>query len=147
MRLTGEFTTPAPPAALTALGDHRQTLRAVPAFRSLSVDEDGTVVTVFTPMTPLGRLPLSTRIQATESSARGAVLRVTARRAQHAVDATIEVRFDADADGLGSRVCWEAELTVLGPAASVGQRVARELATRAIGETLQSAAALAAQTS
>jgi carbon monoxide dehydrogenase subunit G len=143
MRLTGEFATPAPPAALTALGHHRQALQAVPAFRSLSVDEDGTVVTVFTPTTPLGRLPLNTRIQTVESSARGAVLRVTARRAQHAVDATIELRFDAD--GLGSRVRWEAELTVLGPAASVGQRVARELATRAIGETLQSAAALAAQ--
>ncbi|MEW2113682.1 SRPBCC domain-containing protein [Streptomyces sp. NPDC005474] len=143
MRLTGEFTTPAPPVALAALGHDRQALQAVPAFHALSVDEDGTVVTVFTPTTPLGRLPLSTRIQTREASAQGAVLRVTAWRAQHAVDATIELRFVAD--GPGSRVLWEAELTVRGPAASVGQRVAREVATRAIGQTLQSAAALAAQ--
>ncbi|GAA3485570.1 SRPBCC domain-containing protein [Streptomyces yanii] len=145
MKLIGEFTTPTPSTALTALGDNKPALQAVPAFRSLSVSEDGTIVTVFTPVTPFGRMTLNTLIRTEEISAHGAVLRVTAHRAQHAVDARIELRFAAE--GSGSHVTWVADLAVLGPAASVGQRVAREVATRTIGETLQSAAALAAQTS
>jgi len=43
----------------------------------------------------------------------------------------------------GSRIAWSARVTVRGPLAAVGRRVVGDLATRAIGEVLEQAAAVA----
>ncbi|WP_017240872.1 SRPBCC domain-containing protein [Streptomyces sp. SS] len=141
MRIAGEFTTPSSGASLAGLTDRVDELTAVPTLDEVTNGPDGSVCALFSPVTPFGRLPLRTRIRTERADADGAVLAVHARRAQHAVDVTIELGFvPCDA---GSRVTWSADLTVRGPAASVGQRVAREVAARAIAEVLQAAASLA----
>ncbi|MEW2398247.1 SRPBCC domain-containing protein [Streptomyces sp. NPDC046862] len=107
----------------------------------MTTRQDGSVQALFTPRTPFGRIPLRTRIRAERADSEGAVLAVHAVRAQHAVDVRIQLAFSAAESG--SRVTWCADLAVRGPAASVSQRVAREVAARVIGEVLESAAALA----
>ncbi|WP_128377189.1 SRPBCC domain-containing protein [Streptomyces cavernae] len=141
MRLTGEFTTAGSGAALAALAGRTDELKAVATLDEVTTDADGAVRALFTPATPFGPLPLRTRIRTERADASGAVLAVHAVRAQHAVDVRIELAFTAGESG--SRVTWSAELALRGPAASVGQRVAREVANRAIAEVLRGAAALA----
>ena len=141
MHIGGEFITPGSGTALAALAGRTDDLKAVAALDDVTTGPDGSVRALFSPVTPFGRLGLRTRIRAERADAAGAVLTVHAVRAQHAVDVRIELGF-VPVDQ-GSRVTWSADLTVRGPAASVGQRVAREVARRAIAEVLQGAAALA----
>ncbi|MGC9537481.1 SRPBCC domain-containing protein [Streptomyces sp. UG1] len=141
MRVTGEFTTRGSGSALAALADRTAELKSVATLDEVTTGPDGSVHALFTPATPFGPLPLRTRIRAEHAAADRALLSVHAVRAQHAVDVRMELTFTACESG--SRVSWAADLTVRGPAASVGQRVAREVAGRAIAEVLQSAAALA----
>lgn len=141
MRITGEFVTQASGAGLAKLACRTAELPAVAPLDDVTTGPDGSVHALFSPATPFGRLPLHTRIRAEHADEGGAVLAVHARRAQHAVDVRIELAFVPCESG--SRVTWSADLIVRGPAASVGQRVAREVAGRAIGDVLRSAAALA----
>ncbi|CAM5451625.1 hypothetical protein SALBM311S_04557 [Streptomyces alboniger] len=141
MLITGEFTVSGSGAALAALAARTEELSSVTALTEVTVGQDGAVNALFSPLTPFGRIPLRTRIRAEQANSEGALLAVHAVRAQHAVDVRIHLTFSAEESG--SRVTWSADLAVRGPAASVSQRVARQVAARAIGEVLESAAALA----
>lgn len=80
-------------------------------------------------------LPVQPATHASATLARGD------RAAQHAVDVRIVLAFTPHGDG--SRVTWTADLVVRGPARSVGQRVARGVSARVIGDVLRDAAAVA----
>ena len=140
MNIAGEFTTAASTASLGGLGS-AGSLTRVAQLRDVEADADGRVRAVFTPSTPLGPIPLATTIVIEHADDSGATLRVSTRRGAQTVDVDLRLAFDADDQG--TRVSWDANVRLGGAGASVGQRVARDVAARAIAGALESAAAQA----
>ena len=141
MNVTGSFSTTATVAGLRSLTSAPDLLEAVPTLRDVRAVAPGVVHTVFSPVIALGRIPLATTITTVEDSEEGATLHVVGRRGVQSVDVDLVLCFSPAQDG--TDVDWSAEVVVRGNAASVGQRVARDIATRAIGEVLRDAATAA----
>lgn len=138
MNLTGEFTTVATATALTGLRDQGR-LAKVEGLSGVEIRSDDTIRATFRAVTPLGAIPLATTIVVDSVDEHGARLRVCGRRGAQSVDVDLRLTFE-DADGNGTKVAWSADLRLGGAGASVGQRVARDVATRAIADVLQAAA-------
>lgn len=144
MNITGSFTTTTPVAALTKLGSTPEPLVGVSTLRDLRSGADGAVLATFSPVTALGRIPLATTITTVSRDGSRAVLRVVGRRGVQSVTVDLELEVGDPEPGVaGSTVTWSATVVVRGTAASVGQRVARDIAARAIGSVLAEAADLA----
>lgn len=143
MNLSGDFTTSSTVDALCALEGQTGRLATVPMLSEVTSGPDRSIDALFSPATPFGRAPMAVRIVPLETSTDGARLRVHGRHGPHAVDVQLALTFVPDS--AGTKVSWQAEVDVLGPAASVAQRVACDLARRAIGEVLSSAADCAAR--
>ncbi|TRW46581.1 CoxG family protein [Georgenia yuyongxinii] len=141
MRLDGTFDTPANPAALRRLATSPEVLAAVPTFTDVEAG-DGAIKAGFHPVIALGPIRFDTTITAGEVTDTSAVVGVVAQRGNNAVTADIQLTFEPTGDG--ARVAWQADVLVAGPAASVGQRVAGEIAHRAIDEVLRATARAAA---
>jgi carbon monoxide dehydrogenase subunit G len=144
MNVTGSFTTATPVAGLRALASAPAVLEQVSTLREVRADGVGVVRAVFSPVIALGRIPLTTAITTVEETDGGAALHVVGRRGVQSVDVRLALEF-VPADE-GTTVRWEAEVVVRGNAASVGQRVARDIARRAIGQVLAEAAGVAGTT-
>lgn len=142
MKINGQFLAPVSPASLLALREGTSGLAAVGSLRDVRRDDTGVVRALFTPPHTVVPIPLQVAITLERAAAEGVVLRVHGRRGPHAVDVTLTVDFGSGG-AEGTRVTWAADLTIRGPAAGVGQRVARDLATAAIGDVLRQAAAAA----
>lgn len=141
MIVCGSFPTTTPVEALRALSTSPELLEQVSTLSGVEAGPDGVLHTVFTPSISLGRIPLRTTITTLSADDRGAQLRVVGRRGVQGVDVLLDLTFTpVDA---GIEVSWSADVVVRGNAASVGQRVARDLATRAIGKVLAEAAQVA----
>jgi carbon monoxide dehydrogenase subunit G len=143
MNITGAFTTATPVGGLRALGSRPELLEQVSTLRDVRAGGAAVVHAVFLPVIALGRIPLATTITTLEESETGARLRVTGRRGVQLVDVDLRLEFAAERDR--TTVTWQAEVVVRGNAASVGQRVARDIAARAIGDVLAEAAAVAGE--
>ncbi len=143
MNITGAFTTATPVGGLRALGSRAELLEQVSTLRDVRAGGADVVHAVFLPVIALGRIPLATTITTLEESETGARLRVTGRRGVQLVDVDLRLEFAAERDR--TTVTWQAEVVVRGNAASVGQRVARDIAARAIGDVLAEAAAVAGE--
>ena len=148
MKINGQFVTPVSPASLlalplrfAALGDGPSSWAAVGSLREVRRDGAGVFRAVFTPPQAVVPIPLQVTITVQRAAADGALLSVHGRRGPHAVDVALTVDF-SDEPG-GTRVSWAADLAIRGPAAGVGQRVARDLASAAISDVLHQAAAAA----
>jgi len=139
VKVKGEFTTTTSAGALRALDSQPEKLAGVPALDDVLATPDGGFTALFTPTTPFGRQPIETRVVTERADESGAELRVHGRRGPHVIDVELTISL-AEASG-GTVVTWEAEVGVRGAAASVGQRVALDVARRAIGDLLVSAAA------
>jgi hypothetical protein len=140
MKINGQFVTPVSPASLLALQDG-PSWAAVGSLRDVRRDDAGVFRAVFTPPHAVVPIPLQVTITVQRAAADGALLYVHGRRGPHAVDVALTV--DLRDEPGGTRVTWAADLAIRGPAAGVGQRVARDLATAAIGDVLHQAAAAA----
>lgn len=141
MKLNGQFLAPVSPASLLALRNGQSGLATVNCLRDVRWDDAGVLRAVFTPPRTVVPIPLQVIITVKRADADGALLQVHGRRGPHAVDVALSVDFSSSAGG--THVTWSAELAVRGPAASVGQRVARDIATAAIIDVLHQAAAAA----
>lgn len=138
MNVAGEFTSPVPPATLATLATDRSRLGEVAVLSDLVIDAD-TIRARFRPASLFAGTTFEVAIRPGRVSPESADLHVLGRHGPHLVEVALSLAF-APA-GSGSRVTWSAEVAVRGPMASVGQRVIRDLATRAIDEVLQQAAA------
>lgn len=143
MIVTGSFTTTTPVAQLRTVASRPEALERVSTLSSVSATGDGVVRAVFQPVIALGRIPLAATITRVRDSNSGATLRVIGRRGVQSVDVDLELRFQPG-DG-STEVVWAADVVVRGNAASVGQRVAGDIAARAIGSVLAEVAAVAAE--
>lgn len=143
MNVSGHLRTASSVRALAALSGSLESLESVSTLHDVSTDEDGDLRATFVPVTALGRFVLRTTISTVSVDERGARLRVTARSGNYRVTADIALAFATD--DAATWVTWDAEVGVHGTAASVGQRVARDIAQRAIGEVLADAADAARQ--
>jgi hypothetical protein len=148
MKINGQFVTPVSPASLlalplrfAALGDGPSSWAAVGSLRDVRRDDAGVFRAVFTPPHAVVPIPLQVTITVQRAAADGALLYVHGRRGPHAVDVALTV--DLSDEPGGTRVSWAADLAIRGPAAGVGQRVARDLASAAISDVLHQAAAAA----
>lgn len=138
MNVAGEFTSPVPPATLATLATDRSRLEQVAVLSDLVLDA-GTIRARFRPASLFAGTTFEVAIRPDRVGPESAELRVLGRHGPHLVDVALSLDFVPA--GTGSRVTWSAEVAVRGPMASVGQRVIRDLATRAIDEVLQQAAA------
>jgi hypothetical protein len=141
MKINGQFVTPVSPASLLTLRDGPVSWAAVGSLRDVRRDDAGVFRAVFTPPHAVVPIPLQVTITVQRAAADGALLHVHGRRGPHAVDVALTV--DLSDDPGGTRVSWAADLAIRGPAAGVGQRVARDLASAAISDVLHQAAAAA----
>jgi Carbon monoxide dehydrogenase subunit G (CoxG) len=141
MKINGQFVTPVSPASLLALQDGPGSLAEVGSLSNVRRDDAGVIRAVFTPPHAVLPIPLQITITVQRAAADGALLHVHGRRGPHAVDVALTV--DLSDDPGGTRVSWAADLAIRGPAAGVGQRVARDLASAAISDVLHQAAAAA----
>ena len=89
----------------------------------------------FSPVIGLGPIPFVTTAVTRAQAPRRVELGVNARHGLHAVDVELVVELDETVSG--TSVVWLADVVVRGAAASVGQRVAKDLATKAIGDLLE----------
>jgi len=142
VNVAGEFTTATPIAGLRALGAKPDVLERVSTLRDVRTGAGGVVHAVFTPSISLGQIPLATTITTLEEDETGARLRVVGRRGTQLVDVDLRMDFKSTTDGV-TVVNWNAGLIVRGNAASVGQRVARDITMRAIASVLAEAAQVA----
>lgn len=138
MRVEGQFTTAASIETLRGLQARPERLGTVPTLDGVEPQSDGSLTALFTPATPFGRAPMAVRISTEQAHADGTRLRVNGRRGPHTVDVLLTV--NAEQGAAGTAVRWAADVTVRGPGVSVGQRVAEDVARRAIGDVLVSAA-------
>jgi carbon monoxide dehydrogenase subunit G len=138
MNIGGEFTTASTVDALRDLASRIDRLSTVPALTEVGPGADGSVDAVFSPATSFGRFPIAVRITPQATDATGARLTVHGWRGPHVFDVRLALSYAEAA--LGTHVTWQAEVDVRGPAASVAQRVACDVARRAIGDVLSSAA-------
>ncbi len=144
MKINGQFVTPVSPASLLALRDGPSSWAAVGSLSDVRRDDAGVFRAVFTPPHAVVPIPLLLTITVQRAAADGALLHVHGRRGPHAVDVALTVDFSDELGGAaGTRVSWAADLAIRGPAAGVGQRVARDLASAAISDVLHQAAAAA----
>lgn len=141
MNITGSFQTTTAVAGLRALAATPVVLEKVSTLRDVHAVAPGVVQAVFSPVISLGRIPLATTITMVDDTDSAAVLRVIGRRGVQSVDVGLQLQFTPT--GAGTSVTWVADVVVRGNAASVGQRVARDIAARAIGSVLAEAAAVA----
>lgn len=148
MKINGQFVTPVPPASLLALPlrfaafeDGPSSWAAIGGLRNVRRDDAGVIRAVFTPPHAVVPIPLQVTITVQRATADGALLHVHGRRGPHVVDVALTVDFTGEPGG--TRVSWAADLAIRGPAAGVGQRVARDLARAAISDVLHQAAAAA----
>ena len=141
MKINGQFNTSASIAQLRALQGQPAALANVATLRDVSVAGGGVIEALFTPKTSFGRLPIAVRITPEPTGDNGGELRVHGRRGQHVID--VDIRLSFAGNGTATAVSWDADVVVRGPAASVGQRVARDLTRQAIADVLQAAAAAA----
>lgn len=143
MNISGQFTTESSIEALTGLSGRPESLISVSTLTDVRSGGDGQVHATFSPVTALGRFVLRTTITTVSRDASGARLHVVARSAGYRVTADIALAFAGD--GGATAVTWDAEVGVHGTAASVGQRIARDIACRVIGEVLAEVADVARQ--
>jgi len=141
MNVAGTITSSATPAQLHALGSDRGRLDGVGVLSDLVIDEVGLVRGRFTPTSVIKGTELDVVIRAGRVDAESAQLDVSGSRGPHRVDVALTIGYSPGE--AGSRIAWSARVTVRGPLAGVGQRVVGDLATRAIGEVLEQAAAVA----
>jgi carbon monoxide dehydrogenase subunit G len=139
MRISGQFTTTASVGALRALNAEPEKLSALPTLGDVVSTADGRFAVVFTAATPFGPQPIEARVVTERADETGSALRVHGRRGTHVIDVELTISWE-EIQG-GTAVSWEAEVGVRGPAASVAQRVAADVARCAIGDLLVSAAA------
>lgn len=138
MKVLGEFTTKSRVSALHDMRDRTDRLAGVPTLSDVTPAPGQSVRALFSPATPFGQIPIAVHIVPRETNGGDVRLRVHGRRGPHALDVELELRLTPLASG--TCVNWRADIAVRGPAASVGQRVAIDVATRAIGEVLAAAA-------
>lgn len=141
MNVRGSFTTATAVAELRALSTRTALLERVSTLSDVTSPGDGVVHAVFAPVVALGRIPLRTSITTVHDGEHGATLAVVGRRGHQSVDVRLELEYTEA--GEGTTVAWSAEVVVRGNMASVGQRVAGDVATRAISSVLEEAAAVA----
>ena len=141
MNISGRFTTLNSTAALAGLPTAPESLESVSTLHDVGTDDSGDVVATFVPVTALGRFVLRVAIRAVSYDGDSARLRVVGSRGQNVVTVDIALAFTSAVDG--TAVTWDAEVLVHGPVASVGQRVARDVARQVIGEVLAETAAVA----
>jgi hypothetical protein len=134
IQVSGDFTATATPVELVARQQQPTRLGAVDTLNDVTLDEAGRIHARFTPRTPLGRIPLHTVITTDVAADGSATVTVHASRGPHTVDATLVINFDRRVDS--TQVTWSGEVRLGGTAASVGQRVATDLARTAIHEVL-----------
>lgn len=134
IQVSGGFATPATPEELVAWQTQPLRLAAVDTLNDVTLDAAGRIHALFTPRTPLGRIPLRTVIVSEVAADGSATVTVNATRGAHTVDATLLITFDRR-DG-ATQVTWAGEMHLGGAAASVGQRVATDLASTAIDQVL-----------
>lgn len=151
MKLEGEFSTTTSIDRLLAGAGEPGVLAGVASLSDVERRPDGAIGAVFHPVTPLGRMSLRTVItrteeDRTEGGTTAVRLRVVGRRGVQAVDCDLCALLSVEGTGAvgGTTVRWSADLVVRGNAASVGQRVAREVAARAVATVLQEVAAASA---
>ncbi len=141
MRLSGAFTTAASGIQLRDLFDSPADLETVPTLRDVTRRDQDSLAMVFTPRTSLGPIPLATTVRKVFESDERMELAVNGQRGSQAVDVDLALSLaPAHEDPSRTAVSWTADVAVCGAAASVGQRVARDLAIHAIGDLLESAA-------
>ncbi|MEO3856632.1 hypothetical protein [Acrocarpospora sp. B8E8] len=140
MKISGQFTAQTGVRALLDLSASK--LEQVPTLRDVAAKPDGSISALFTPATGFGRLPIGIKIIQQGSDESGALLQVQGRLGPNLFDVELALAFTAS--GTGTDVNWEAQFMALGPAASVGQRVAGDIATRAINDVLVAAATIGA---
>jgi carbon monoxide dehydrogenase subunit G len=138
MKVEGVFPTDATVAQLHALFASPASLETVPCLAEVVRTDSRTLRMVFTPRLALGPVPLATAVVTTGASAERVELKVCGRHGAQMVDVALVVCLAPTE--LGTTVSWTADVVVRGAAASVGQRVAGDLAARAIGDLLASAA-------
>jgi carbon monoxide dehydrogenase subunit G len=141
MRTAGAFTTSASPARLRELFESPAALSAVSTFRNVVRRDPATLSMTFTPVLGLGPIPFITTVVTKAQGPQRVELAVTACHGLHAVDVDLVVQLEETSRG--ADVAWIADVVVRGAAASVSQRVAKDLATRAVGDLLESIVRLA----
>lgn len=141
MKVLGEFTTKSGVDALRSLRDRIDRLAQVPSLSEVRSAPGQSVRAMFSPATPFGQMPITVHIIPMETNGQDVRLDVHGRRGPHTLDVEIALTFASLVSG--THVKWLADIAVRGPAASVGQRVATDIAQRAIGEVLAAAADLA----
>lgn len=142
MKLSGEFDTTTSPADLRGLVSAPKALNGVSAFRSVEPREDGSIRVDFAPRISMGWVRLDTVLTPGEITDDRATVHALGMRGSSGVEGDVVISYKA-ADGGGSTVTWEADLVLLGPAASTGQRVGPAIARRAVGTAIEEAAAAA----
>ena len=138
MKAGGQFTVASSVGALRVLETQPEKLAGVASLSDVVSMPDGGFTALFTPTTPFGRQPIVARVVTERADERGVALRVHGRRGPHVIDVELTISLVEASEG--TVVSWEADVWVRGPAASVGQRVALDVARRAIGDLLVSAA-------
>lgn len=141
MNIAGTINSSATPAQLHGLGSDRDRLGRVGVLSDLVIDGDGLVRGRFTPTSVISGTTFDVVIRTGRVDAASAQLAVSGSHGPHRVDVALTIAYAPT--GGGSQVSWSAEVVVRGPLASVGQRVVGDLATRAVGEVLEQAAAVA----
>lgn len=138
MKVLGEFTSRSGVDALRGLRDRTELLEGVATLSDVRPGREQSVRALFTPTTPFGQIPIAVHIVPLETNDRDASLRVHGRRGPHVLDVRLALSFTPLASG--TQIAWQAEVDVRGPAASIGQRVAIDVARRAIEEVLAAVA-------
>lgn len=147
MRIGGSFTTPATVDQLRQLFGSPSQLEQISVLSDIDQPSAGLLTMVFTPHLALGPVPLLTTVRTLVDSGHGVELAVVGRRGHHSVDVTLRIELstdDRDASGLsGTALEWSADVVARGSVASVGQRVVRDLAFKAIDDLLMETAKVA----
>ena len=143
MRITGQLTTPASRAQLRTVLASPEALSALTTLRDVTRTDPTTLSMTFTPSLGLGPIPFATTVVTKTDNDDHVELAVHGRYCAHVVDVALSVDLGPADDG--TLVGWSADVAVRGAAASVGQRVVRDLATKAIDDVLRSAVEAAAR--
>jgi carbon monoxide dehydrogenase subunit G len=121
-------------------GNH-SALVAVPTLSDVRLDGSGVVRAVFTPRCTFVPMPFAITVAVERATAAGAALSVHGTRGPTALDIALQLDFLSGPQG--TVVSWSAYVAVRGPAATVGQRVVRDLVSAALEEILHDTAAVA----
>lgn len=143
MKISGQFVTPTAADALRKLGEDDHKLSTVSGLQDVHTTGDGVIHAMYAPAALFVPSPFRVAIRTDRLDDNRAALRVHARLGPNAVDVQLTITFANTRKRPGTAVHWSADVAVRGPAASVGQRVTRDLATKALDEVLQATAAIA----